>query len=174
MKRIVLIVLLLCGVLLVYAMTDTTAMKTAGGVASIGVQAPDFALQDLQGKMWRLSDLKGKVVLLHFWATWCSTCEQENPTLQNLMRAEQDNPQLIVLSVLVRDDPSAAKAYMAKKGFDFPVLADDKKTSIQYGLTGVPETFLIDKNGTIRDKVVGPNTWDSPAVREALAKFIRS
>ncbi len=85
-------------------------------MAAVGSQAPDFTLQDLKGKVWRLSELKGKVVLLHFWATWCSTCEQENPTLQNLLLAERDNPQFVVLSVLVRDEADGARAYMAKRG----------------------------------------------------------
>lgn len=174
MKTIVLIALLIGGAFLVFAMTDSGSMKSSGGMAAVGSQAPDFTLQDLQGKVWKLSELKGKVVLLHFWATWCSTCEQENPTLQNLRQAERDNPQFVVLSVLVRDEADGARGYMAKRGFDFPVLPDDKKTSMQYGLTGVPETFLIDKNGIIRDKVIGPNTWDSPAVRSALSKFIKS
>lgn len=173
MKTIILIALLICGAFLVFAMTETGGDRPSAGVVA-GKQAPDFALQDLQGKTWKLSDLKGKVVLLHFWATWCTTCEQENPTLQRLLESERENPQLVVLSVLVKDDAAKAKAYMAQRGFDFPVLADDRKTSQQYGLTGVPETFLIDKSGTIRDKIIGPNSWDSPEVRAALARFIKS
>lgn len=174
MKTIVLIALLVGGAFLLFAMTDSDSAKPSGVIAGKGSLAPDFALQDLKGKVWRLSELKGKVVLLHFWATWCSTCEEENPTLQNLLLAERENPQFVVLSVLVRDDAAKAHAYMAQRKFDFPVLADDKKTSQQYGLTGVPETFLIDKSGTIRDKIIGPNNWNSPEVRAALARFIKS
>jgi peroxiredoxin len=173
-KIVVLLMLLVGGVFLVSAITDSGSVKSTGGAVAVGSQAPDFALQDLQGRTWKLSELKGKVVLLHFWATWCTTCEQENPTLQRLVQAERENQQFVVLSVLVRDDADKAKAYMAQRGFDFPVLSDDRKVSAQYGLTGVPETFLIDKNGTIRDKVIGPNVWDSADVRAALARFAKN
>lgn len=176
MKIVVLLVLLIGGAFLLFTMTDSGSGKPFGGGAAlaVGSPAPDFTLQDLHGRTWRLADLKGKVVLLHFWATWCTTCEQENPTLQRLLQAERENPQFVILSVLVRDDAAKAKAYMAQRGFNFPVLPDDKKVSMQYGLTGVPETFLIDKSGTIRDKVIGPNTWDTAEVRAALAKFSKN
>ncbi len=164
-KAFILFALFICGAALVFTMTDPA------DVAVVGSAVPDFELQDMSGKIWKLSDLKGKTVLVHFWATWCTTCETENPTLQRLYEAEQGNQKFVLLSILVRDDMERAKAYMREKRFTFPVLADTKAVSVQFGLRGVPETFLIDKNGILRDKVIGPNVWDTAEVRAALAGF---
>lgn len=169
-KAFTLIALLFCGIALVFTMTESPDVRQSSP-AAVGSAAPDFELQDLSGKTWKLSDLKGKAVLVHFWATWCTTCEAENPTLQRLFEAEQGNQKFVLLSILVRDDAERAKLYMRDKKFTFPVLADTKAVSAQYGLRGVPETFLVDKNGILRDKIIGPNNWDTAEVRAALAKF---
>ncbi|HSW63388.1 MAG TPA: TlpA disulfide reductase family protein [Dissulfurispiraceae bacterium] len=169
-KAFILIAMFIFGIAVVFTMTGSPDIRQSSAVV-VGSAAPDFQLQDLSGKIWKLSDLKGKVVLLHFWATWCTTCEEENPTLQRLYEAEQEDGKIVLLSVLIRDDAERAKAYMRDKKFTFPVLADTKAVGTQYGLRGVPETFLIDKKGIVRDKVIGPNLWDTPEVRAALARF---
>jgi len=167
-KAAVLVALLLCGMALLLVMTDSGNVRTS--VASVGRQAPDIELADLSGKIWRLSDLRGKTVLVHFWATWCSTCEEENPTLQALQTSEPAG-NLTIVTVLVKDTAEKAKKYMDARNFSFPVLVDTGATAAKYGITGVPESFLIDKSGIVRDKIVGPNKWDSSEVKSALAKF---
>lgn len=169
-KALILIAMFIFGIAVVFTITGAPDVRQPAAVV-VGSAAPDFQLQDLNGKTWKLSDLKGKVVLIHFWATWCTTCEAENPTFQRLYEAEQEHGKIVLLSVLIRDDAERASAYMRDKKFTFPVLPDTKAVGTQYGLRGVPETFLIDKNGIVRDKVIGPNVWDTAEVRAALAGF---
>lgn len=95
----------------------------------------------------------------------------ENPSIQGLVEAEKGNDKLVFMSVLFKDEPSRALEYMKSNGFNFPVLIDDKNIAGEYGITGVPETFIIDKNGTIKEKVVGPVSWDSPEVRAFIKKL---
>lgn len=140
--------------------------------AASGLEAPGFELKDTQGKPWRLADLRGKVVFLNFWAPWCSSCKEENPSLQNLITAEKGNDKFVFLSVLYNDDPANAVAYMKQNGFSFPVLMDTANLAKTYGITGVPETFIIDTRGTLAKKVIGPMQWDAPEVRELIAKLI--
>ena len=96
----------------------------------------------------------------------------ENPSIQGLVEAEKGNSNLVFISVLYKDNPSSVMEYMKANGFNFPVLIDDKNVSREYGITGVPETFVIDKNGIIKEKVVGPINWGSPDVRAFIAKLV--
>ncbi len=139
--------------------------------AAVGLDAPAFELKDTAGKQWRLADLRGKVVLLNIWASWCETCKEELPSIQSLINLEKDNGKLIFISALYNDSPEKALAYLKANGFAFPVLIDTGGVASLYGITGVPETFVIDKKGTVRQHVVGPLKWDSPDVRDALTRL---
>jgi peroxiredoxin len=165
-KALVLLILLLLGVGILFMMPSG---QKGPAKAAKGLAAPDFMLQDLDGKTWKLSDLKGKVVLLHFWATWCDTCKEENPTLMNLIRLEKDNPGFVVLTVLYRDTPENAARYRTSTGFTPPVLIDTTGAASSYGLTGVPESFIIDTKGVLREKIIGPMQWDTPQARQRLS-----
>ena len=139
--------------------------------AAVGLEAPAFEVKDTTGKVWRLADLRGKVVLLNLWASWCETCKEELPSIQNLINIEKDNSKLVFISVLYRDSPEKAIAYLKEKGFAFPLLIDTANIAQLYGITGVPETFIIDKKGTLKQHVVGPMQWDSPDIRAALTRL---
>jgi len=139
--------------------------------ASVGLNAPDFELRDTDGKLWRLADLKGKVVLLNLWATWCETCREELPSIQRLIDSEKNNDKLLFISVLYNDSSSKAIAYMKANGFAFPVLIDTGNVAQIYRITGVPETFLIDKKGILKQRVVGPLQWDSAEVKAVLTRL---
>ncbi len=169
-KGIILLIMLLLGVAAVFGLRDHSGRSPKK--AAVGLEAPDFTLKDTEGRVWKLSDLRNKVVLVNFWASWCDSCKEENPSIQRLVNAGKGNDKLVILSVLFKDDPAKAMGYMKASGFSYPVLIDDKNISSRYGLTGVPETFIIDKKGTIRQKIVGPITWDTPEVRTALAGLI--
>lgn len=140
--------------------------------ATVGLPAPAFELRDTDGRMWKLADLKGKVVFVNFWASWCTTCDLENPSIQNLINTYKGNDRFVVLSVLFRDDPGKALDYLRRKGFAFTVLLDEGKVASAYGVTGVPETYVIDGRGTLAHKVIGPSQWDSPEVISSLNKLI--
>ncbi len=132
-------------------------------VLSEGDPAPLFSLNDRNGKIWSLEELKGKVVLVNFWASWCPSCKEEKPSLQKLSNMTRDKPNFIILTILYKDDPSGAFQFMKKNNLNLTLLLDGKlEVSHIYGVTGVPETYIIDKKGVLRRKIIGPTRFDTP------------
>jgi len=143
-------------------------------VAAVGKPAPDFTLADLDGRTWRLSELKGKVVFINFWATWCPPCREEMPSMQRLHTMLPEDG-FIMLAILNQDRPALGKAFAAKAGLTMPILVDQANTvGPRYGITGVPETYIVDKNGILREKVIGGARWDSPAAVRLIMKYIKA
>ena len=126
------------------------------------VAAPDFGLSNLVGDYVKLSDYRGKVVFLNFWATWCPPCREEMPSMEALYRKLKGrNFEMLAVSV-DRDGEKVVRPFAKKYGLTFPVLLDpDNKTHRLYGLTGVPETFILDKSGAVIHKIIGPQNWMS-------------
>ncbi|MBT8373411.1 MAG: TlpA family protein disulfide reductase [Deltaproteobacteria bacterium] len=125
-----------------------------------GVPAPDFTLPDIIGKMVSLTDYKGKVVFLNIWATWCPPCVEEMPSMEKLQQELKDeNFKILAVSV----DVSGAKAvipFVKKHKLSFSILTDTKGAiKSLYQTTRVPESFIIDKNGIIVEKIIGPRDW---------------
>jgi cytochrome c biogenesis protein CcmG/thiol:disulfide interchange protein DsbE len=123
--------------------------------AAPGKAAPDFTLGrlDRPGSL-QLSSLRGKAVVLNFWASWCNPCKREAPALQALSRRWGN--QVVVLGVDVNDFQGDARGFMRKYGLTYPVVHDNKnKTTPKYGLTGLPETFFLDRRGRIVEHVPG-------------------
>ena len=128
-----------------------------------GDPAPLFSLNDSNGKIWSLEELKGKVVLVNFWASWCPSCKEEKPSLQKLSNMTSDKPDFLILTILYKDDPAGAFQFMKKNNLNLPLLLDAKwEASNAYGVTGVPETYIIDKKGVLRRKIIGPTRFDTP------------
>jgi thiol-disulfide isomerase/thioredoxin len=127
---------------------------------------PPLQAADLQGKVWRLSDLRGRAVLLNFWATWCEPCRAEMPTLQQL--AEIYGPdKLAVLAVNFRESARKIKQYQRSTGMSLPVLLDrNGDIARQWGVNVFPTTILIGADGEPRQRVRGEVDW---AGREAAA-----
>jgi peroxiredoxin len=127
----------------------------------VGKEAPDFALTDLNEKPVRLSDFRGKVVFLNFWATWCAPCREEMPSMEVLHKNfEKDG--LVILAVSIDRVTTTKDIPPFVKGMNltFPVLIDSwGKTDKPYKRMGVPETFIIDQQGVIREIVIGPRDW---------------
>ena len=142
------------------------------GPPVVGNLAPDFTLTDIEGRTWTLSQLKGQVVFLNFWATWCPPCVSEMPSMQNLYKTLPQD-QFTMLAVLYNDEAGNAKRFAEKLDITLPILIDESsRTGMNYGLTGVPETFILDKEGIIREKVTGPAEWDSAEVIHLLREYI--
>jgi cytochrome c biogenesis protein CcmG/thiol:disulfide interchange protein DsbE len=121
-----------------------------------GKAAPDFALQTLAGDSIRLNDLKGQVVLVNFWASWCLACRAEHPVLVDAAKRYHDQG-LRVVGVAYQDSRDDARAWIAERGGDWPNGLDvGSHTAIKYGLFGVPETFFIGRDGRILYKQIGP------------------
>ncbi|HSS99376.1 MAG TPA: redoxin domain-containing protein [Terriglobales bacterium] len=135
---------------------------------SIGKEAPEFALDSIDGKKVQLSDFKGKVVLLDFWATWCTPCRSEMPTIELLNRQFKDKG-LVVLGIDDEDAPTQ-KDYMDKSGFSFASLVEPRKqVTNQFHVGGIPTTVLIDQQGTIRAFDLGESSFE--ALRASLGKL---
>ena len=141
-------------------------------VAVVGQPAPDFTLVDRKGRTWSLAELKGQVVFVNFWASWCPPCRQEMPSMQALYTSMPAD-KFKMLAILYKDTPEAADALTTQLGFTFPVLVDPgDRTGQAYGLTGVPETYIVDKEGVLREKFIGPVQWNSPGARQMILKYI--
>ncbi|BCB95138.1 thiol:disulfide interchange protein [Dissulfurispira thermophila] len=135
--------------------------------------APDFALNDITGKKVKLSEFRGRVILLNFWATWCGPCKAEMPSLNNLYNEFKDKG-FVVLAVSVDTSEKSVKSFIKDNKLSFPVLMDKNKAVSfdDYGVLGLPTTFLIDKNGGIVEKIMGEREWDSPQIKERILKLI--
>jgi cytochrome c biogenesis protein CcmG/thiol:disulfide interchange protein DsbE len=127
---------------------------------NIGRAAPDFALAGLHGDTLRLADLRGKVVVLNFWASWCIPCLQEHPLLVAADERWRDQG-LRIVGVVYQDTPTNARDWLREQGGTWRhVLDPSSRLSIEYGLFGVPETYFIDRHGVIAYKHIGPLTGD--------------
>ncbi len=135
-----------------------------------GTPAPEFSLPDLEGRIHKLSDYRGKVVFLNFWATWCDPCKDEMPSMEMLHRTLKDKP-FVILAVSVDKKREDIEKFLREYNISFLIL-HDRKGSVKelYKTTGVPETFIIDQNGIIAEKVWGPRDWTR---RENLKTIFR-
>ena len=119
---------------------------------------PTFDVQDLQGQRWNAERLKGRAVVLNFWATWCPPCKEELPSLQTLHQLGGGDP--LVLAVNVRETASHVRRYLAATGMDFPVVLDPQaELAKRFGVTAFPTTLLIAPDGRIHWRVVGEVDW---------------
>jgi peroxiredoxin len=128
-----------------------------------GDPAPEFRLPEQDGRIVSLSDFKGKVVMVHFWATWCPPCVAEIPTLDRLSR-EIGGKDFVLLAVSVNEGGIEEVApFMRKHGLSLPVLFDsDRKVSALYGTFKFPETYIVGRRGIVRYKAIGPRDWTDP------------
>jgi cytochrome c biogenesis protein CcmG/thiol:disulfide interchange protein DsbE len=126
-----------------------------------GKVAPAFHLTDLDGVQFRLEDARGAPFVLNFWATWCQPCVQEWPEMQQAA-AIFGGRGVRFYGVLYNDEPATARAFLQRRGAPFSTLLDPgQRTAIDFGVTGVPETFVIDGAGTIRKKFAGPLSFEA-------------
>ena len=139
----------------------------------IGKLAPPFTLADVNGKKVALSEYKGKVILINFWATFCAPCKAEMPSLNNLFLAFK-NDGFIVLAISTDDSEKPVQSFMKEKAIAFPVLMDkDQEVYFdQYGVLGLPTSFLIDREGIITDKIRGEREWDTPEMKEKIGTLL--
>ncbi len=140
-------------------------------VVELGKPVPDFTLNTLNGDSVRLSSLRGKVVLINFWATWCGYCVYEMPDLQALH--EMYEGEVVVLAVNVREAPDSVARFIETNGYSFTVLLDaDGKVTRAYMVSGLPTTFVVDRKGVLSSSRVGAMNLQQMEfmVRKALGK----
>ncbi len=122
------------------------------------VPAPDFTLQTLDGESVSLSDYRGKLVMINFWASWCPPCNSEMPDLQRYYEQHQDED-FIILGVNYQDTPDKVQAFIEKYGVTFPILLDsDGRIANLFGVQGLPTSFFVDKEGNVLGYQPGPVT----------------
>ncbi|MCL4475674.1 MAG: TlpA family protein disulfide reductase [Nitrospirae bacterium] len=172
-KAIIIVVIILAAlmVLLFGVRKQETRLPKA---AIEGLAAPELILSDPSGKLHSLSELRGSVVFVNFWATWCPPCREEMPSIQNLYNQFKDQKEFRMVTILYRDDYQKAMAYLKENNYDFPVVVDtDEKTARAYGVTGVPETYIVDKKGILKQKRIGPFDWTSPQAISLMSDLVR-
>jgi peroxiredoxin len=139
----------------------------------VGASAPDFELPDLDGKVHRLADYRGRVVIVNFWATWCPPCVDEMPSLERLHNALGERG-VEVLAISVDERFSDVPEFVRKYHLTFPVLYDEgKKVSRKYQTFKYPETYILDRNGRLKSKVVGPRDWSAPTVIRDMVDLLK-
>jgi cytochrome c biogenesis protein CcmG/thiol:disulfide interchange protein DsbE len=155
MRRSFVLAALLGAVALIAACPSGVAVPDATGVTEIK-PAPDFTLPDIEGRAVSLSDHKGKVVLVDFWATWCPPCRKELPAFQELQDRYRDKG-LVIIGVSVDENgPEEVPGFLKDLGISYTNLLADEKVQDAYGpISGLPTFFLIDREGNIRRRGLG-------------------
>jgi peroxiredoxin len=135
--------------------------------------AEDFALGTPDGKTFKLSEHRGKVVFVNFWATWCPPCREEMPAMEKLWRRYQDKG-LVVVAVSVDRDPLVVRPFVKEKRFTFPVVLDPKmETAHAYGVRALPASFFVDRKGYMSLLALGPRAWDGEAANQVVEGLVR-
>ena len=178
MKKIIIILMLIVAGLALFFFMPKELERVQRAIDAVGLKAPDFELPELDtnrkvsSRRWRLSELKGKVVFISFWATWCDECKKEKPAMQRLYEKMQGR-HFQMLTIIYMDDPKKAIEYMKMNGYTMPVLFDgDKKVARNYWVRGVPQTYIIDREGIVREKIIGRRAWDSPEAIGLIEKWL--
>ncbi len=134
---------------------------------------PDFSIQDFQGKEVRLRDLRGEVILLNFWATWCPKCRQEGPSLQKLYDRYQSSG-LVVYRVNAKEKPETIRQFMEKQSLNVPVLIDASgRTERLFGVWTHPTTYLINRQGLVCYRVMGSFNWTNPQAMSMIDELLK-
>jgi len=163
-KAFILLIILLSGITIAFLIIGPRPEIT-----TIGSVAPDIELIDINKNKIKLSELSGAVVFINFWATWCEPCINELPSIEELSKLTSGNPKFKLITILFKDDEYRAFNFMKENGYTFTIyLNPDGSAAKKFGITGVPETFIIDKKGILRNKIIGPAEWDSPRALETF------
>ena len=138
------------------------------------VPAPDFTLRDMDDRAYSIRDLRGSVVMLNFWATWCPPCRHEMPSLEALYR-KFSGEAFTVIGINEWEDPDLVFAYMGDLSVfpTFPIVYDrDGDVSVAYGVKGLPTTYLLNRNGDIVYRAVGGRNFDHPEVEKTIRALL--
>ncbi len=172
-KQIVFLVVIALTVLVFAASFFIRAKPSANRIITNGDRAPEFRLPALNGQYVNLSDFRGKVVMVHFWATWCPPCVEELPTLSKLYQDFRGKDFEMLAVSVDEGGVEAVTSFMQRNGLNVPVLLDTTHAiAAQYGTFKFPETYILDREGIVRYKVIGPRDWRDSAALELLRNMI--
>jgi peroxiredoxin len=172
-RAIVLVVLAIIAIVVFFLLKQNNSYLKYSPLEA-GRPAPNFTLPGLDGKMISLSDYRGHVVLVNIWATWCPPCVGEMPSMEELYRAlKGENFEILAVSIDALGKEAVAP-FMKKYNLSFPALMDpDGTIKTLFQTTGVPESFIINKQGILVEKIIGPRNWAAPAAVRYLRDLIR-
>ena len=177
LQSLMLIFLIVAGIGIIVLLQTKDSSFDLSGTPRVtkGVPAPAFSLPGLDGNMVNLDDYKGKIVLLNIWATWCPPCVAEMPSMEKLYQElKEENFEILAVSIDVSGSNVVAP-FMKKHRLSFPALTDTQGTIKDlYQTTGVPESFILDKDGIIAEKVIGPREWATPEVINYFRNMIQT
>ncbi len=145
------------------------------GIQSVknNIKAPDFCLEGLNGKKLQLHSLKGNVILLNFWATWCGPCKEEMPSMEALYQQYKDRGFMLLTISVDEGSPEPTRKFIQMNDYHFPVLIDPTgKTLDVFGVDRIPVTLLIDKKGRILGRAIGPRNWSHPDVFSFIDRLL--
>ena len=155
--------------------SDLGTASSHQATVAAGKLAADFTLKDLKGNPISLASLRGKVVFLNIWATWCGPCRQEMPSIQSLYNTFKANKDFVVLAVSQDTSGEPVRPFVEHNQLKFTVLLDPRnEVGERYDVSGIPETFIIGRDGRIVAHHVGPYDWANTDIREALQELIKS
>ncbi|NOT96862.1 MAG: redoxin domain-containing protein [Nitrospira sp.] len=144
-------------------------------VVKLGEPAPNFRLRDLNGQMVSLSDLRGKVVLLNFWATWCGPCRVEMPAMEELYRTFSRNDFEILAVSTDAQGASVTRPFQQENHLTFPILHDaDYRVGLTYGARSLPMTFMVDRQGIVRHQIFGARDWAAAEAHQLVQMLMKS
>ena len=140
----------------------------------VGRDSPVFSLAALDGGSVSLEELRGKVVYVNFWATWCAPCREEAPALQRLYEDLRDEGfEMVAPTIDVLSDRAKVEAFREQYKIGYPILLDPERAVYTlYGATGVPETYLVDAQGKLAEAYIGPRDWDDPRYARAIRRLL--
>lgn len=163
MERISVLVLLVFAVL-------SAGCYTGSRPPHVGATAKNFTVQDSDHQV-SLNQYRGQVVIVNFWATWCPPCVEELPTLMDMQNRLRSRG-VVVLGVSIDVDGDAYHRFLTERSVNFVTVRDpERKIAGMYGTSGWPESYIIDRQGILRRKIVGPINWNSPDIVQLLSKL---
>lgn len=158
-RVIALAALAIVTLLVVLLATRPSAESTIAGSPLIGLPAPAFEGQTLDGKQFDPASVKGRYVVLNFFATWCVPCQNEHPAIKRFSETHTGpNDPAVVAVAYDKNDLGNARSFFAEKGGNWPVLTDGSKIAVNYGVRGLPETFVIAPDGRVAKRITGEVT----------------
>jgi thiol-disulfide isomerase/thioredoxin len=147
--------------------------KGLGVIRLTGQSPPDFTLPTLDGGFITLSGLKGKVVMINFWTTWCPPCREEMPSLERLYR-HYKYEDFALLAVDIMENPETVKKFAKKYNLSFPILLDKTgDVAVKYSANAIPTTYIINKKGKTVGKAIGPRKWDGDHAKDLFQELLK-